>query len=61
MAMEDQIIEMIMDSHRDLKGDVTKLEKKVDEILEWKWKVVGGAIAVSGLLTIIFQSLTKLK
>ena len=61
MSLNERIVDMILDSHKDLKSDFTKLEKKVDEILEWKWKVIGGALAVSGLLTIIFQGLTKFK
>lgn len=61
MSVEERIIDMILDSHKDLKSDYTRLEKKVDEILEWKWKIVGGALVISGLLTIVFQSLTKFK
>lgn len=53
--MDTKIIDMIIESHKELKTDVKVLDEKIDKILEWKWKLVGATIAVSGVLTFLFQ------
>lgn len=32
-----------------------KMEEKIDKLLEFKWKIVGGTIIASLILTTIFQ------
>lgn len=53
--MDAKVIDMIIDSHKELKADVKNLDEKIDQILEWKWKLVGATIAVSSVLTFLFQ------
>lgn len=53
--MEQVVIDIILDNHKELKSDVKALNNKVDLILEWKWKLVGGTIVVSSVLTLLFQ------
>ena len=52
----DQIVtNMILDAHKEMRSDLRAMDNKIDEILEWKWRMIGGTIVVSGLLTIMFQ------
>lgn len=55
--MDEKVIDMILDAQKELREDLHNLDEKIDEILEWKWKVIGGAMAISGLVTILFQTL----
>lgn len=32
-----------------------KLEQKVDQLLEFKWKIIGGSVGLSVFITLIFQ------
>lgn len=34
---------------------VEHIDKKVDSLLKFKWQIMGGAIAGSAILTILFQ------
>jgi hypothetical protein len=53
--MEQVVIDIIIDGQKELRSDVKALNSKVDLILEWKWKLVGGTIVVSSVLTLLFQ------
>lgn len=32
-----------------------KLENKVDQLLEFKWKIIGGSVGLSVIITVSFQ------
>jgi hypothetical protein len=49
--MEEQIVEMIRDDIKELKEDVKAL-------LQFKWQIVGGSVAMSFIITVLFQMLT---
>lgn len=51
----EQVITIVLDAQKELRQDIKDLNHKIDLILEWKWKLVGGTIVVSGVLTIFFQ------
>ncbi len=53
--MDSTLLDMIREGQRELRQDLKELDSKVDLILEWKWKLVGGTIVVSGVLTLLFQ------
>lgn len=60
--MDSKVIDMILENHRDLKCQVCTLNEKLDELLSWRAKLIGATIAVSGVLTIVFQLvLTQIK
>ncbi len=46
--MDKVVLQMILDRF-------DKLETKVDKLLEFKWKIVGGTILASLILTCLFQ------
>ena len=41
----------------EMRDDVRRLESKMDDILAFKWKVVGSAMAITGLVTVLFHVL----
>lgn len=53
--MDQTVVELIIDAQKDLRQDLKELNSKVDTILEWKWKLIGGSIVISAVLTFIFQ------
>jgi hypothetical protein len=32
-----------------------RLERKVDQLLEFKWKIIGGSVGLSVFITVLFQ------
>lgn len=46
--MNDKVVDIILDR-------MDKIESKLDQLLEFKWKVVGGTILASLVLTGLFQ------
>lgn len=62
--MDSKLIDYVI-SHTDKKFDVIEerlgdLEKKMDSMLQFKWQVVGGSIAISFMVTLLFNILTIL-
>lgn len=37
-----------------------RLEAKIDELLRFKWQVIGGSLIISTLVTVLIQMLTLL-
>lgn len=58
--MDNKIYEWIKDDIKYLKEEIRSIDGKVDQLLEFKWKVVGGTILASLVLTIIFQTMLAL-
>lgn len=59
--MDSKLIDYVI-SHTDKKFDLIEerfgdLEKKLDSILQFKWQVVGGSIAISFMVTLLFNVL----
>ena len=48
--MDEQLFEMIMDKFK-------TLETKVDDVIKFKWQIMGGTAVVSIIVGIIFQIL----
>jgi hypothetical protein len=53
--MDNKIIDLVMSHIEDIKQDVKSLDNKLDQIIEWKLKLVGATIVVSGIISVIFQ------
>lgn len=43
-----------------LKERIESIDQKVDKLLEFKWKIVGGALAVSLIVTVAVQVISLL-
>jgi hypothetical protein len=46
--MDNKLVDIIL-------ARLDKLEEKLDMLLEFKWKVVGGTLIMSLILTAVFQ------
>ena len=55
IGMDHEILQFIKRELDEVKYNLKEVDHKVDSIIEWKWKIVGGVIAVSSILTIAFQ------
>ena len=53
--MQEQRLEWLKSDINELKCDIKDLDSKVDELLQFRWKVVGGTVVASLVLTSIFQ------
>lgn len=54
------ILDQQMEMRAEIKGlatkeDVSSLVVKIDDVLKWKWGVIGGSVVFSGFMTIVFQ------
>lgn len=53
--MDQHIVDFLKEDIRDLKADLKEIGVKVDQLLEFKWKVIGGTVLASLILTGLFQ------
>ena len=38
-----------------LKNDIARIEQKVDSLIEFKWKITGGALTIAFVTTVVFE------
>lgn len=48
-------------NHEHTTARLDRVESKVDAVLQWKWKIVGGALTISALVSGLFQLLMFFK
>jgi len=57
--LQQEVLNFIKEDIKEIKDEFRDFKKemnlKVDELLEFKWKIVGGSILASLLLTGLFQ------
>jgi len=53
--MQEKLFDFLKQDITELKQDIGALNEKVDQLLEFKWKVIGGTILASLILTGMFQ------
>jgi len=58
--MDMQILEWIREDMKILTERIEKVDEKVDELLTFKYKVIGGTILASLILTAAFQGMLAL-
>ncbi len=58
--MDQTVVTIILDTQKELRQDIKEIDSKIQQILEWKWKLVGSTLVVSGALTIMFQIVVAL-
>lgn len=51
----EAFIEWEKEEHRKLDGRFDSLEGKVDQLREWRWRVVGGAAVISALVAAVIR------
>ncbi len=39
----------------EIKSELNSLNDKMDQLLQFKWKIIGGSIVVSGIVGMLFQ------
>jgi hypothetical protein len=54
---EDLIVEMIRNNRTDSERRLQSIEEKMDEMLAFRWKTVGGSLAISALFAFAFNVL----
>ena len=45
----------------EMKDDIGEVNKKVDELLQFKWQVIGGSVIISMIAGILVQFLLAMK
>ena len=58
--MDMQILEWIREDMKILTERIERVDEKVDELLTFKYKVIGGTILASLILTAAFQGMLAL-
>ena len=53
--MDQTILQFIKDDIAEIKTALKEQDAKIDSLLEFKWKIVGGAFLASVIITSLFQ------
>lgn len=53
--MSEQLIEWLKEDIKSVKEDVKEINAKVDEMLAFKWQIVGGSVVISLIVGVILQ------
>jgi len=53
--MSEQLIEWLKEDLQSVKSDVKEINAKVDEMLAFKWEIVGGSVVISLIVGIVLQ------
>lgn len=51
----DQQLQWLKDEIGEVKNDVKDINSKVDEMLQFKWQIIGGSMVMSAILGIALQ------
>lgn len=51
----DFFIEQTRDSLNEIKSDQKDMQIKIDQLLEFKWQIVGGSVVLSFLVSLAFN------
>jgi hypothetical protein len=51
----DQQLQWLKDEIGEVKSDVKDINSKVDEMLQFKWQIIGGSMVMSAILGIALQ------
>jgi hypothetical protein len=53
--MGDQLIDWLKEDLQSVKADVKEINGKIDEMLEFKWQIVGGSVVISLIVGVVLQ------
>ena len=51
----DSRIDWLKEDLNSIKQDMKEIDSKIDQLLEFKFKVIGGTLALSAVITLLFQ------
>lgn len=64
-GMEQQLINWLKEDFESFKEDMKEsnkeLNEKVDQILQFKWQIVGGSVVISAIVGVLIQSILAIK
>lgn len=53
--MSEQLIEWLKEDLQSVKADVKEINGKIDEMLEFKFQIVGGSVVASAIIAVVIQ------
>lgn len=57
--MNEQAFELLLEKHREADRRSERIEEKLDELLSFKWKIVGGSAVLSMLASFLVSLVTR--
>jgi hypothetical protein len=57
--MNEQAFELLLEKHREADRRAERIEEKLDELLSFKWKIVGGSAVLSMLASFLVSLVTR--
>jgi len=57
--MDMQAFELLLEKFRDTDKRLDTIDEKMDELLSFKWKIIGGSVVISTLFTFLVSVLMK--
>lgn len=57
MSEQSDLIQWLRDDLTAVKSDVKQINSKVDEMLQFKWQIIGGSVVVSAFIGVLIQIL----
>lgn len=58
-VVSDQAFELLLEKFRDADKRLDTIDEKMDELLSFKWKIIGGSVVISTLFTFLVSVLMK--
>lgn len=59
VVVSDQAFELLLEKFRDTDKRLDTIDEKMDELLSFKWKIIGGSVVISTLFTFLVSVLMK--
>lgn len=53
--MDDQAFRLLMEKFREQDERFNDIEAKLEELLNWKWKLAGATLVISGICGLVVQ------
>jgi len=53
--MSDTLIDWLKEDLQSVKADIKEINGKIDEMLAFKWQIVGGSVVISLIVGIVLQ------
>ena len=58
-VVSDQAFELLLEKFRETDKRLDTIDEKMDELLSFKWKIIGGSVVISTLFTFLVSVLMK--
>jgi hypothetical protein len=57
--MDGQAFELLMDKMNQMENRIIQMDRKLEEIMEFKWQIIGGSVAISAILSVALTVILK--